>query len=90
MHRHPAGFGGENALARYDETAYNSILQQCAAAPRVPHGFTYLRLDDTLMQQQNLNTFAAFTAKMAQLGGANASGHVLRGARAASAAVALE
>jgi hypothetical protein len=56
-----AGFAGENALARYDQTAYTTIESQSQ------HGvssFTYLRLNPTLMESYNFNTFANFVAAM--------------------------
>eukprot|EP00048_Salpingoeca_helianthica_P010065 m.143837 g.143837 ORF g.143837 m.143837 type:complete len:483 (-) comp14996_c0_seq6:192-1640(-) len=53
-------FAGENALARYDQTAYNTIKQQAFALGYAIDGFTYLRLDDTLMQSGNLATFTSF------------------------------
>eukprot|EP00455_Lapot_gusevi_P007391 TRINITY_DN1315_c0_g1_i1.p1 TRINITY_DN1315_c0_g1~~TRINITY_DN1315_c0_g1_i1.p1 ORF type:complete len:442 (-),score=177.01 TRINITY_DN1315_c0_g1_i1:380-1705(-) len=57
------GYAGENALARYDQTAYNTILNAAGAQGKI-HSFYYLRLDDTLMQSNNLNTFANFANAM--------------------------
>lgn len=59
-------FSAENALPRFDETAYNTIIRQSASDPCKPLRFTYLRLGQDL-----LNKFAPFTtfvAKMNQLG----------------------
>lgn len=58
-----AGFSGENALPRFDATAYNTILQQASGL----QAFTYLRLGPTLMQASNLDTFTSFVHKMANL-----------------------
>lgn len=57
------GFAGENALPRYDATAYNTIVQQSQGA----EGFTYLRLGSELMQSGNLQTFQQFVQRMNQL-----------------------
>ncbi len=58
--------GGENALSRYDSTAYNTI-QQAAHNDHLV-SFYYLRLDATLLQQSNLNTFSLFVSAMHGIG----------------------
>eukprot|EP01129_Flabellula_baltica_P012865 TRINITY_DN5884_c0_g1_i1.p1 TRINITY_DN5884_c0_g1~~TRINITY_DN5884_c0_g1_i1.p1 ORF type:complete len:441 (-),score=67.11 TRINITY_DN5884_c0_g1_i1:21-1343(-) len=52
-------YSGENALPRYDQTAYNQILWE-AKRVRPLHAFTYLRLGDTLFQNDNWNRFKGF------------------------------
>jgi hypothetical protein len=62
----------ENALGRYDATAYNTILRN--ARPQGINkngppehkllGFTYLRLSDELLQGQNYATFKTFVSRM--------------------------
>ena len=58
-----AGYGGENALARYDQTAYNTIESQSQSIAE----FTYLRLGPTLMQSGNFQTFQGFVEAMANI-----------------------
>jgi len=53
-------FNGENALPRYDNTAYNQILSYSNNL----HAFTYLRLGDTLLSSNNFNTFRSFVGNM--------------------------
>ena len=55
-----AGFAGENALVRYDQTAYDTIKTQASGAS----AFTYLRLSDDLMSGSNWDTFANFVNDM--------------------------
>jgi len=52
----------ENALARYDEAAFQRI-QQVAAANQIDY-FTYLRLDGSLMSKPNFDEFKKFVGKM--------------------------
>uniref|UniRef100_A0A453BCR7 Beta-amylase n=1 Tax=Aegilops tauschii subsp. strangulata TaxID=200361 RepID=A0A453BCR7_AEGTS len=62
----------ENALGRYDATAYNTILRN--ARPKGINkngppehklfGFTYLRLSNELLEGQNYATFQTFVEKM--------------------------
>jgi len=59
-------YQGENALPRYDQTAYNTILYESNRV-FVIDGFTYLRLSDTLMQSSNLGTFSSFVNQMHNL-----------------------
>jgi beta-amylase len=54
-------FEGENALAVYDWDNYNRIL---AWVPKGLTAFTYLRMDDTLMQDGNYNNFKSFVSSM--------------------------
>jgi len=42
------GYDGENALPRYDSTAYETILNNAKGDPSLIHAFTYLRLSDIL------------------------------------------
>lgn len=63
---------GENALARYDPTAYNQILLN--ARPNGVNkngppthklsGLTYLRLSDKLLEDKNLSIFKLFVKRM--------------------------
>eukprot|EP00753_Platysulcus_tardus_P021351 PLAT886.2.p2 GENE.PLAT886.2~~PLAT886.2.p2 ORF type:complete len:350 (-),score=175.92 PLAT886.2:61-1110(-) len=63
---HEAGiaYGGENALARYDQLAYTTIEQQASYLMPLD-AFTYLRLGTTLLESNNLATFAKFVKAMA-------------------------
>lgn len=54
-------FEGENALAVYDWDSYSRIL---AWVSKGLTAFTYLRMDDTLMQDGNYNTFKSFVSNM--------------------------
>jgi beta-amylase len=53
-------FNGENALPRYDNTAYSEIESYRSNL----HAFTYLRLSGTLLQGDNLNNFRNFANTM--------------------------
>jgi len=55
-----AAFSGENALQRYDQTAYDTIKSQAVGAD----AFTYLRLNDDLMSGPNWDSFARFVSDM--------------------------
>lgn len=63
---------GENALPRYDSTAYNQIILNARpqgvnknGPPKLMmFGVTYLRLSDDLLQQSNYDTFKKFVLKM--------------------------
>merc|ERR1712137_73404 len=55
---------GENALPRYDSTAYNKILSYCNRL----HTFTYLRLGDTLLNGNNFEVFKGFVNYMHSCG----------------------
>ena len=65
---HNIGYGGENALPRYDTTAYQQIQSQSYRAGSKPiSSFTYLRLSDTLFQGQNWSNFCNFVQTMHNL-----------------------
>jgi beta-amylase len=53
-------FNGENALPRYDATAFNKIQSYKSAL----HAFTYLRLSSQLLQGDNFNNFKNFINAM--------------------------
>ncbi|XP_031389925.1 beta-amylase isoform X2 [Punica granatum] len=63
---------GENALPRYDRTAYNQILLNARpngvnknGQPKLKmYGATYLRLSDDLMDTENFRIFKTFVKKM--------------------------
>jgi len=57
------GYEGENALPRYDSTAYQTIEYESNRVFPIS-GFDYLRLDPTLLQSNNLNVFAQFVSAM--------------------------
>jgi beta-amylase len=56
-------FNGENALPRYDDTAYNKILSY-RNTPGGLSTFTYLRLGSTLLQGDNFGKFKNFVNEM--------------------------
>ncbi|PIA58469.1 hypothetical protein AQUCO_00500422v1 [Aquilegia coerulea] len=64
--------GGENALSRYDRTAYNQILKNARpngvnkdGPPKLRMAsMTYLRLSDELFQNKNFRIFKTFVRKM--------------------------
>jgi beta-amylase len=60
-------YAGENALPRYDQTAYNTMLEQSAYGTQPIHAFTYLRLTDQLLQGQNWDLFRNFVNDMQRL-----------------------
>lgn len=63
---------GENALPRYDQTAYNEILRNARpnginkdGPPKLRmSAMTYLRLSDELLESKNLKIFKTFVRKM--------------------------
>ncbi|WJX49861.1 Beta-amylase [Trifolium repens] len=63
---------GENALSRYDATAYNQIILNARpqgvnkdGPPKLRmYGVTYLRLSDDLLQESNFEIFKKFVVKM--------------------------
>ncbi|KAI9177966.1 hypothetical protein LWI28_021174 [Acer negundo] len=63
---------GENALSRYDSTAYNQILLNARpngvnknGPPKLRmYGVTYLRLSDDLLEEKNFKIFKIFVKKM--------------------------
>eukprot|EP01123_Difflugia_compressa_P005794 TRINITY_DN17901_c0_g1_i1.p1 TRINITY_DN17901_c0_g1~~TRINITY_DN17901_c0_g1_i1.p1 ORF type:complete len:454 (-),score=67.50 TRINITY_DN17901_c0_g1_i1:42-1211(-) len=60
------GYQGENALARYDQTAYSTIEYESTRVFPI-NGFTYLRLGSTLLQTSNFATFKTFVSQMHSL-----------------------
>lgn len=58
---HNVRFSGENALARYDSTAYATVEADIRGAA----SFTYLRLSDTLLQNDNFAEFTSFVRTLA-------------------------
>jgi len=56
-------YSGENALPRYDNTAYSQILSQ-ATSVKILHSFTYLRLGNALFDNNNWNSFKSFVQSM--------------------------
>ncbi|KAL5198573.1 hypothetical protein ABZP36_002085 [Zizania latifolia] len=62
----------ENALSRYDATGYNTILRNARPTginvngppEHKLFGFTYLRLSDELMEEENFSTFKTFVRRM--------------------------
>jgi hypothetical protein len=59
-------YSGENALETYSQYGYQQIEQKAKQNGLIA-AFTYLRLTDTLMQSDNLNTFAQFVRTMHNL-----------------------
>lgn len=58
------GYEGENALPRYDNSAYQQIQYEANRVTRI-QGFDYLRLDSTLLSSgNNWNTFVSFVQQM--------------------------
>lgn len=63
---------GENALSRYDSTAYNQILLNVRPngvnrnGPPILKmaGLTYLRLSDDLLEEDNFKIFKIFVKKL--------------------------
>lgn len=64
---HNIRYSGENALPRFDDTAYDQIVRQAKFGERTISSFTYLRLNDELLQHDNLNRFAHFVHRMHSL-----------------------
>jgi len=60
-------YGGENALARYDDYAYDQMVYQSNSNGRSINGMTYLRLDNTLLQNDNFSKFTNFINRMHSL-----------------------
>eukprot|EP00160_Parvularia_atlantis_P015484 Unigene4438_Nuclearia_a/m.13560 Unigene4438_Nuclearia_a/g.13560 ORF Unigene4438_Nuclearia_a/g.13560 Unigene4438_Nuclearia_a/m.13560 type:complete len:472 (+) Unigene4438_Nuclearia_a:48-1463(+) len=61
-------YRGENALNRYDSTAYQQIVRQSKdSSGRKIDGFTYLRLSQTLLNEPNYSTFRSFVGDMSRL-----------------------
>eukprot|EP00602_Paraphysomonas_sp_CaronLab_P004130 CAMPEP_0185024838 /NCGR_PEP_ID=MMETSP1103-20130426/8028_1 /TAXON_ID=36769 /ORGANISM="Paraphysomonas bandaiensis, Strain Caron Lab Isolate" /LENGTH=403 /DNA_ID=CAMNT_0027557903 /DNA_START=155 /DNA_END=1366 /DNA_ORIENTATION=+ len=62
-----ADYSGENALQRYDQTAYDTIKSQSSSLGHNIDAFTYLRLTDDLLSGSNWNTFTQFVNDMRNL-----------------------
>lgn len=62
-----ASYSGENALQRYDQTAYDTMKTQATSLGKDIDALTYLRLTDELMSGNNWNTFAQFVKEMQSL-----------------------
>jgi beta-amylase len=60
-------FSGENALQRYDTTAYNTIKDQATSLNWNIDAMTYLRLTDELMSDSNWDNFKNFVNDMNNL-----------------------
>eukprot|EP00768_Dysnectes_brevis_P001534 gnl/Dysnectes_brevis/1405_a1584_3085.p1 GENE.gnl/Dysnectes_brevis/1405_a1584_3085~~gnl/Dysnectes_brevis/1405_a1584_3085.p1 ORF type:complete len:455 (+),score=141.98 gnl/Dysnectes_brevis/1405_a1584_3085:38-1366(+) len=61
-------YSGENALERYDSTAYDTIISQMSYKPEQFLAITYLRLSDTLMYDGgSWNTFTNFVNRVHNL-----------------------
>lgn len=65
-HSNSIGYAGENALNRYDSTAYATIEYESKRV-MVINDFTYLRLGDTLLSQPNWQVFTGFVQNMHNL-----------------------
>jgi len=67
--RNGVKYRGENALPRYDRTAYEQIIAQSRFSDGSPiEGFTYLRLNSELMDnQQFFNDFLWFVNEMKKI-----------------------
>ncbi|XP_008794866.1 beta-amylase 3, chloroplastic [Phoenix dactylifera] len=64
-----AELAGENALERYDESAYSQVLATSRADPGVGlSAFTYLRMNKKLFEGENWRHFVAFVKSMAEGG----------------------
>eukprot|EP01018_Ginkgo_biloba_P037924 Gb_39976 [translate_table: standard] len=60
---------GENALARYDETAYTQIIEKSNLKLRDSNpmcAFTYLRMNQQLFQSENWRRFVWFVRNMSE------------------------
>ena len=57
---------GENALPSYSSDKYDQIVKQARHFSGDIHGFSYLRLSDTLFQGGNLGTYANWVNQMTQ------------------------
>lgn len=64
-----AELAGENALERYDESAYSQVLATSRADSGIGlSAFTYLRMNKNLFDSENWRHFVAFVKNMAQGG----------------------
>lgn len=60
-------YSGENALQRYDQTAYDTMKTQSTSLGKNIDALTYLRLTDDLMSSNNWNLFKQFVNDMKNL-----------------------
>lgn len=60
-------YSGENALQRYDTTAYSTIKSQASSQSHTIDNFTYLRMTDDLFSGTNWNYFVQFVNDMKYL-----------------------
>lgn len=60
-------YSGENALQRYDQTAYDTMKSQSISLGKNIDALTYLRLTDDLMSSNNWNLFKQFVNDMKNL-----------------------
>ena len=60
-------YSGENALQRYDQTAYDTMKTQATSLGKNIDALTYLRLTDDLMSSNNWNLFKQFVNDMRYL-----------------------
>ncbi|XP_010919815.1 beta-amylase 3, chloroplastic [Elaeis guineensis] len=64
-----AELAGENALERYDESAYSQVLATSRADPGIGlSAFTYLRMNKKLFEGENWRNFVAFAKSMSEGG----------------------
>eukprot|EP00440_Ansanella_granifera_P010611 gb/GFBE01011513.1/.p1 GENE.gb/GFBE01011513.1/~~gb/GFBE01011513.1/.p1 ORF type:complete len:495 (+),score=74.32 gb/GFBE01011513.1/:1-1485(+) len=63
-------FSGENALQRYDQTAFDQMLSYKAYI----HSLTYLRMTETLVESSNLDRFRTFVGRMHEGSGGKVPG----------------
>jgi len=63
---HGVLYQGENALNRYDSTAYASILYEVVRIGGID-AFTYLRIGNNLFSGNNFNLFSSFVQDMHNL-----------------------
>ena len=61
------GYSGENALERYDQTAYDTMKDQSSSLGHSILGLTYLRLTDDLISDSNWPTFERFVSDMSYM-----------------------
>jgi beta-amylase len=59
-------YAGENALPAYDDASYDQIVRQSFVGGRAISGFTYLRMDNTMLSS-GFQSFARFVNKMHNL-----------------------
>ena len=60
-----ASMSAENALSRYDDTAYNRIIYNACSRGGKVDAFTYLRLSETLFSGDNFSRFRSLVSSLA-------------------------